>query len=116
MELTEVQLWLIGMIAMVIIWLINFWRKQGGASIPSGWLTAGVYVVSFLLALAFGLPAIPIFPPFDGPVTFVTALFDWINTFFVNVGPIVALATLIYNALLKQVLDGLGERVVKAKG
>lgn len=115
MELTEVQLWVIGVIAMVIIWLINFWKKQGGASIPSGWLTAGVYAVSFLLALAFGLPAIPAFSEFNDPVSFVSALFAWINAFLVNVGPIVALATLIYNALLKKVLDGLGARIVKAK-
>lgn len=111
MELSEVQLWLIGMIAMLIIWIINYWRKQGGADIPSGWLTAGVYVVAFLLALAFGLPAIPVFPAFEDPVSFVASCFAWLNAFLVNVGPIVALATLIYNALLKKVLDGLGARI-----
>lgn len=112
--LSEVQLWLIGVIAMVIVWAIRYWRKQGGADIPSGWLTAGVYVVSFFLALAFGLPVLPVFPSFNDPVSFVSSLFAWINAFLVNIGPIVALATLIYNALLKKVLDDLGARFKKA--
>ena len=107
MELTEVQLFILGLVATVIVWLVKVVRARAGKDIPSGWLTTGVYVVSFVLALLFGLPALPAWPAIGGPVDFVAALLQWVNDFLINVGPIVALATLLYNALLKKVLDRL---------
>ena len=111
MELSEVHLFLISLIAPIIIWLVKFWRQRAGQDIPSGWLTAGVYVVALLLALAFGLPALPAFPPVSDPIQFITACLQWLSEFLVNVGPLVGFATLLYNALLKRVLDGLGVKM-----
>lgn len=117
MELSEVHLFVIGLVATGLIWAVKFWREQSGKPIPSGWLTAGVYVVSFGLALAFGLPAIPPFGPFNDPISFVAACLQWLTDFLVIIGPFVGFATLIYNALLKKVLDGIGEQIqAKSKG
>jgi len=115
MELSEVQLFLIGLLAPIIVWLIKFWQQRSGNEIPSGWLTAGVYVVSLGLALVFGLPALPPFGPVSDPVSFVAACIQWLSALLVNIGPVVGLATLLYNALLKQVLDGLGTKLFASK-
>lgn len=113
MELTDIHLFVISLIAPVLVWIVKFWQERSGKEIPSGWLTAGVYAAAFGLALLFGLPAIPAFAGFEDPVSLVSACMQWLGDFLVNIGPFVAFATLMYNALLKRVLDGLGNKIAQ---
>lgn len=107
--LSEAQLYLLAFIAPIIIYVVNALLKAH-VELNRGWLTAGVYVVSGLLAFAWSAPIFPHFPPFVELGTFVPALFQWFTDLLIAVGPIVALATLIYNVLLKKVLDGINQK------
>jgi len=114
MDFTEVQLFLIGIAASVIIWLVKFWRGQGG-SINPGWLTAGVYLVSLVLAWFFAPVALPPFPPFVDLASFVPAFLGWLGELLIPLSAFVGFATLVYNVLLKQVLDNVGARIKARK-
>ena len=99
--MTEVQLFVIGVAASVIVWVLKRFKQP----VSAGWLTTGVYVVSLGLALAFTPLLIPVFPPFVDAVTFAQALLTWLGDALVAVSPFVGFATLVYNVLLKAVLD-----------
>ena len=109
MELTEVQLFLIGAVASVIVWLVKFIRSRWG-SIPAGWLTGAVYLVSAVLAWIFAPLALPALPPFVDLASFVPAFLQWFAELLVPLSAFVGFATLVYNILLKQVLDNAGAR------
>ena len=114
MDLTDVQLYVISIVAMVLIFVLNYVAKQFKWVPQRGWLTAFLYVISAGLAFGFSAMVLPVFPAFDGPVAFVAAAFAYFNNLLTELGPTVALATLIYNVLGKRVLDGI-ESKVKAK-
>ena len=99
--LTEIQLFVIATVAATLVWTLKLTKVQ----LSAGWLTTGVYVVSFGLAYFFAPLAIPAFPPFVDAVTFVQALVAWTGDFLLTVSPFVGFATLVYNTLLKAVLD-----------
>lgn len=108
--LTDAQLYVLAFVAPIIIYVINALLKAK-VQIHRGWLTAAVYVVSGLLAYAWSAPIFPQVPPFVDLAQFVSAVFQFLTSLLVALGPIVALATLIYNVLLKKVLDGLAEKL-----
>jgi len=110
--MSEVQLYVLAVAAAAIVWLVKV-LAQAKVTIHRGWLTAGVYVVAGLLAWAWSAPIFPAFPAWGELGAFVPALLAWITDLFEAVGPVVALATLVYNALLKQVLDKLGEAALR---
>lgn len=108
--LTETQIYVLAGLASVIIYVLNLLLKAK-VRVTRGWLTAGVYVVSGLLAYAWTPVVFPAFPPFVDLASFALALLTWISSLLTLVGPVVAFATLIYNALLKQALDGVAGRI-----
>lgn len=118
--LSEIQLFAIGTVASALVWLL----KISEAKIPAGWLTAFVYAVSAVLAFFFAPLAMPAFPPFGELAIFIPALLQWVSDLLVPLSAFVGFATLIYNALLRQVLEkyaapvlmGSKKSKVKAKG
>jgi hypothetical protein len=110
--LSEAQLYLIAFVAPIIIYAVNA-LIRAKITVHRGWLTAGVYVVSGLLAWAWSAPIFPKFPPFVELGLFIPAFFQWFTDLLTALGPIVALATLVYNVLLKKVLDGINEKYFK---
>lgn len=119
--MSEIQLYVIAFIATVFVWLVNFLAKKK-VYLARGWLTTGLYAVSAGLAFVWGGVVFPAFPPFVDAVSFIPALATYITGLLTLLGPVVALATLIYNVLLKKVLDGAADKVErfvqlsKAKG
>ena len=104
--MSEIQLYVISIVAMVIVALVNALAKAK-VTIGRGWLTAGVYVVAGLLAYAWAAPIFPAFPAWNGEMSiFVPALFTWFSDLLVVVGPTVGFATLVYNALWGKVEEG----------
>ena len=99
--MSEIQLFVIGAVASVIVWLL----KLAKANIKSGWLTVGVYVVALVLAFFFASPVLPVFPACVDLVTCVPLVLAWIGDLLVPISAFVGFATLVYNVLLKQVLD-----------
>jgi hypothetical protein len=99
--MSEVQLFAIGIVASVIVWVL----KAAKLTVKSSWLTVLVYVASLLLAAAFAAPALPLFPVFTDLASFVPLFIAWIGDLLVPISAYVGFATLIYNTMLKQVLD-----------
>lgn len=99
--MSEIQLFVIGAVASVIVWVL----KMSKVAVKSSWLTVLVYAVSLGLAFAFAAPTLPAFPVFVDLVTFVPLLLAYIGDLLVPLSAFVGFATLVYNTLLKQVLD-----------
>lgn len=99
--LTDIQLLIIATIGSIIVWGV----KLAKADVHAGWLTTGVYVVSFGLAYAFAPLALPPIPPFVDLASFIPAFMAWFGALMVPLSALVGFATLVYNALLKAILD-----------
>lgn len=97
-ELTPEQLWIVGAVASVLSVAVRFLAARFGFSLGKGAMTVVVAVISFALAAAFNVPALP---AYVDPVQFVG---DWVALLASFVGP----ATVIYNLLLDKVLDRFG--------
>jgi hypothetical protein len=109
MSLTFEMLFVIGVVASMIVWIVKQFIRIG-KPIPDAWLTVGVYVVSFLLALAFTPLVLPAFPVYVDLPTFIPLLITYLGALVVVISAPVGLAALIYQALLKRIMDGLGDR------
>lgn len=108
--LSDAQLYVLAFVAPIIVFGINALLKAK-IQLSRGWLTAAVYVVSGVLSYAWSAPIFPALPAWGGDLgMFVPALFGWFTALLIALGPVVALATLIYNVLLKKVLDGIAEK------
>jgi len=105
MELSEVQLFVIATLATIIVYLLKLVAQYFKWTPGRGWLSVFLYLVAGALAFAWGQFVLPAFPPFSDPVSFVSASLVWLSNLLVLLGPVVALATLIYNVLAKQVFD-----------
>jgi len=106
-----VQLFLIGTIASVLVYGIKLISaRMPDVVISREWLTVFVYVISLVLAAMWRGVALPYFPGYVDPVSFVSNLLRWLADILVALGPSVGFATLIYNVLLARVLDGLAAK------
>jgi hypothetical protein len=111
-ELPEGQLMIIGIVASTILWLLKVLVSKGYD--PSKEVVAiALYVISFVLAVVFTPIAMPSFPPFTDAPTFISALLTYIGLLSAVASPIVGLAYLIYNVLLKRVLESAKAAVLK---
>lgn len=100
--LTEIQLFVIATAASAIVWTLKLTKVQ----LSSGWLTALVYGVSGALAFLFAPVALPSLPTWGGDLSvFVPALLVWLGDLLVPLSAFVGFATLVYNVLLKAVLE-----------
>lgn len=112
--LSDSQLYVLAFIAPIIVYTLNLLLKAK-VTIHRGWLTAGVYVIAGLLSYAWSAPIFPNFPVWGGELgVFIPALFGWFTALLTALGPVVALATLVYNVLLKKVLDGVADKFLSA--
>jgi hypothetical protein len=112
MQLNDVQLYVISIMAMALIYVIALIAKRFNWYPQRGWLTAFLYVLAAGLAFVWSAFTLPPFPAFADPLTFVAGLFAYLNILLTELGPVVALATLIYNVLGKRVLEGIEARIV----
>ena len=106
MELDPLVLAYIGIAASAIVWLAKQLIKVG-KPIPDAFLTGGVYVVSFGIALVASAPALPPPPACPDLATCVPNVLTYIGELLIPLSAFAGFATLVYQALLKRVLDGL---------
>lgn len=99
--LTEVQYFVIALVASVIVYVL----KLAKVTEKPGWLTVLVYIISFGLAALFARPAFPTFPTCTEPAVCSQAFLDYAYAWLAILSSLVGFATLLYNALLKSVLD-----------
>ena len=93
----------IAVVAIVLIWVINFLFTWKGIQLHKSWLTGILFVVAFLLTWLFQ-PAL--FPPWPSVVT-TDAIVIWLGSLISFAGPIVAYTTGLYNLILAKVLEKL---------
>ena len=105
MEVNEVMLFVIGIVASLFVWAIKLYRSRSGKDIPTAVLQWGVYGASLVLALIFQLPILPAVSFVGGPVEIVGAAFEWVGALLASIAPAFTFATLLYSTLLKQVLE-----------
>jgi preprotein translocase subunit Sec61beta len=109
MELDPLTLAYIAIAASTIVWLAKQFIKVG-KPIPDIYLTGGVYAVSFVIALLAAAPTLPAPPACPDLATCVPNLLTYIGELLIPLSAFVGFATLIYQALLKRVLDGLANK------
>lgn len=111
-QLTEVQLFVIGVVASALTWVLKIIAGKGW-QLKKEHLAIGLYVVSFVVAIAFTSLTLPSFPQFSDAPSFVAALLKYILLLIELASPVVGMAYLIYNLLLKRVLEQMFRAVVK---
>ena len=103
MELTVVQIAIIGLVAVVLIQVIKLLAAKLGVVLSKFWVSVVAMVFSIALAVVWQLPKLPVV---SDPLEFLLELLQ-------VVGGVVGFATLIYNLLLEKLLDGLGLTVAR---
>jgi hypothetical protein len=114
MELSAELLFVLGLASSVIVWVLKVAFTDKGKEIPPAVLTTGVYVVSFVLALLFSPVSLPPFPAFSDLPSLVGALVEYLGLILPILAAAVGFATIVYQALLKRILDGIGSSVKAA--
>lgn len=112
--LTEGQVILVGLLASALLWVLRL-IVQAGYQPSKEVVAVALYVVSFGMALLFKQFALPPFPAFADAPTFVGALLAYVGTLLTLASPVAGLAYLIYNLLLKRVLEGVRARLDRSK-
>jgi hypothetical protein len=97
MELTELQVYLVGLLASGLAVVLRFVTAKLGLELGKSAMTVIVGLLSFGLAVAFNPPALP---PYLNLVQYVGA---WA----LLITPYVGAATLIYNIILDKILGRL---------
>lgn len=111
-NLTEVQLFIVGAVASLALWLLKLAASRGYK--PGKEVVAiALYVVSFGMALLFKAFALPAFPAFSDAPSFVAALLNYVAVLLTLAAPLAGFAYLIYNVLLQRVLEAVKARVAK---
>lgn len=108
--MTEGQLFLIGIVASLIISVLNAIASLGWKP-PRELVAVVMYIVAFVLAAFFSGFVAPVFGAFTDAPTFVGSLFAYIGKLLEISAPIVGMAYLVYNILLKRVEDAIAKRL-----
>jgi len=111
MELSPEVLLAISVTGSIIVWLLKL--ALGGSETPAWVLTGAVYVVAGVLAFMFAPVALPPFPPLPDLASAVPALIQWLIDALVPLSAFAGFAGLVYQALLKRVLEGAKARFAK---
>ena len=104
MQLNEWQLILVGLIASAVLWVLRLLVSKGYQP-KKEVIAVALYVISFFVAVGFTAVTIPAFPPFTDAPSFVASLLLWIGQLLAVASPAAGMAFLIYNVLLKRVLE-----------
>ena len=104
--LTEGQLVVIGLVASAVLWVLRVLVSYGYQP-PKEVVAIGLYVISFALAVGFTALTLPPFPPFTDAPSFVGALLTYAGSLLALASPVAGMAYLIYNVLLKRVLESM---------
>lgn len=118
-ELNASQIMILGFVATIVAAGINLYLQKRGQKPGRRWITVGLYVIAVILAYFWAKPLLPVFPvfpaPVDDPGAFASLVIVWLGNMVVFLGELIAaassvvgFATMIYNVLLKQVVDKVG--------
>jgi hypothetical protein len=111
-SVTQEQMFVIGIVVSVILFFLNELAKRNGIQIKRAWLTVGLYIVSFALAVGFMQPSVPGLPTWAGdPAVNVGLAVSWLGELLANLTVYVGFASVIYNIVGKRVLEGVSTQL-----
>jgi uncharacterized membrane protein len=114
MELTFVQLAILGLVATVVTGILNWLAEKRGYHLARGWVTLILFVIAMILSFFWQPVALPVFPAYAGdPAIFTIALLTWVGTLSSAAGVVVGFATVIYNWLVRKIYDKAARAVVQ---
>lgn len=95
-------------VTIVVVWGLNTLAKRSGYQPGRAVVTAGLYVIAYLLVIFFNPSILPAFPVFQADATqFVGALIGYLQLVALALIPYSGAAMTIYNMLMQDVLEGL---------
>lgn len=109
-ELAEWEKIIIGLlvvaVAQAVRWFLQIFKKE---KLNKRWAYVIALVTSFVLAIAFRFPALPPFPGWDG-------IFKWLGEVVNVIDGVLFWAFAIYNIVLPELLDKLGDIIEQKLG
>jgi hypothetical protein len=106
MELTFLQLAVLGAVATVFTAILNWLVEKGNFHLGRGWVTAILFVIACFLSYFWQPVALPPFPIYGGdPALYTSALLTFAGTLISSASVVVGFATVIYNWLVKKIYD-----------
>ena len=108
----EVML-VISLVSSALVFLLRAIFTRQGKAVPAWVYSVALYIVSLVVALIFYPVQIPPFPPYSDLSTGLVALLKFLGELIPVLSAVVGAATLIYQAILKKVLEGLGGAIKK---
>lgn len=110
-NITPEVLFFIGLVASIVVFICNEILKRTGKPLGRAWLTAILYVVAMIITLFIHPLAVPVPPILIGdPAQDSSAMLFYAMALLMLLSTEVGFATLIYNVLLKRVLDALADK------
>ena len=117
MELSAELLAILGILASVIVWVLREAFVKKGQEVPLYVYNIVLGAVALGLSLAFGPVVLPPFPSHDGSVLgILSAILVFVGELLPILVAVVGFAKIIYEVILRKVLEGLGKRIEKALG
>lgn len=112
----EVML-ILGVLSSVIVWILKVAFVDKGKEIPVWVYSIVLGVVALGLAVVFSPVTLPPFPPTDGSlIGYIAAILTYAGALVPVLAAIVGTAKIIYEALLKRILDGLEKKLRRILG
>jgi len=99
----EGQLAILGAVAILLVWILNFFFEKWKVQLHKNWLTGILAVIAIVMVYIYQPELFPILPIFT-PETWFRELTTFIGALIVSAAPIISSATLAYNILLEQIL------------
>ena len=103
----------LSVLSSALVWILRRVFVSRGKQVPAWVYSVLLYVVSLGLAILFYPVELPPFPPYSDLSSGLVALLAFLGELIPILSAVVGAATLIYQALLKKVLDGLGGALKK---
>lgn len=104
----------ISVISSVLVFLLRLLFTSKGKVVPAWVYTVFLYVVSLGVAAVFFPLQLPPFPPYSDLPSGLVSLLAWLVALIPILSAFVGTATVIYQIILKRVLDGIANIIRKA--
>ena len=114
MSLSETQVFVLGIVAMLIASAINLYMQKSGKKLHRAVITSIVFVVAVFLSWLWNPPALPPLPSAGAdPSAYTAALLTFAGALLASATAVTGTSTIIYNILLKAVFDRIAAQMLK---
>lgn len=113
MELSAELLFVIGLTSSAIVWLLKAIFVRNGKEVPTWVYSVALGAVALALSIAFAPVMLPPFPANDGSfIGILAAALAFLGASLPVLAAAVGFARVIYEVLLKKILDGMAAKLL----